>query len=163
MCADHCLVLCVFTTSPRRSGCKSINADIYWEKLLLNAVWNILSAATKHNNGFQIHGCVSRSSVSFRPLKNMHSHETQWDLLLILAHLFDSFQNKARTDNVPLGFFRRNSFTPLSSQDQIKRPRLYSVDNPPRTRMSQAPTLPSMQFSEASEGAELLQSQVSMV
>uniref|UniRef100_A0A3B5B3K8 6-phosphofructo-2-kinase/fructose-2,6-bisphosphatase 2 n=1 Tax=Stegastes partitus TaxID=144197 RepID=A0A3B5B3K8_9TELE len=59
-------------------------------------------------------------------------------------------------------FLRRNSFTPLSSQDQIKRPRLYSVGNPPNARMLQAPTLPSMQFSEASEGAELLQGEVSV-
>ncbi|XP_035797885.1 6-phosphofructo-2-kinase/fructose-2,6-bisphosphatase 2-like [Amphiprion ocellaris] len=65
--------------------------------------------------------------------------------------------NKARPDAVPPAFLRRNSFTPLSSQDQIKRPRLYSVGNPPHARMSQAPTLPSMQFSEASEGTELLQ------
>ncbi|CAB1450992.1 unnamed protein product [Pleuronectes platessa] len=67
--------------------------------------------------------------------------------------------SKAQTDNVPPAFFRRNSFTPLSSQDQIKRPRLYSMGNPPQARMSHPPTLPSMQFSEASEGAELLQSQ----
>ncbi len=45
----------------------------------------------------------------------------------------------------------------------MKRPRLYSVGNPPHARMSQAPTLPSMQFSEASEGAELLQDEVSAV
>ncbi|XP_062247561.1 6-phosphofructo-2-kinase/fructose-2,6-bisphosphatase 2-like isoform X1 [Platichthys flesus] len=67
--------------------------------------------------------------------------------------------SKAQTDAVPPAFFRRNSFTPLSSQDQIKRPRLYSMGNPPLARMSQPPSLPSMQFSEASEGAELLQSQ----
>ncbi|XP_034733764.1 6-phosphofructo-2-kinase/fructose-2,6-bisphosphatase 2-like isoform X1 [Etheostoma cragini] len=70
------------------------------------------------------------------------------------------FMNKVSTDAVPPAFLRRNSFTPLSSQDQIKRPRLYSMGNPPQARMSQAPTLPSMQFSEVSEGAELLQSKV---
>ncbi|KAG7221600.1 hypothetical protein INR49_017131 [Caranx melampygus] len=69
--------------------------------------------------------------------------------------------NKVRTD-VPPAVLRRNSFTPLSSQDQIKRPRLYSVGNPPQARMSQAPTLPSMQFSEASEGAELSLSEDSL-
>uniref|UniRef100_A0A3Q3NI97 6-phosphofructo-2-kinase/fructose-2,6-bisphosphatase 2 n=1 Tax=Mastacembelus armatus TaxID=205130 RepID=A0A3Q3NI97_9TELE len=69
--------------------------------------------------------------------------------------------NKVRKDVRP-AFTRRNSFTPLSSQDQIKRPRLYSVGNPPHARTSQAPTLPSMQFSEASEGAELLQSEESL-
>ncbi|TMS16979.1 6-phosphofructo-2-kinase/fructose-2,6-bisphosphatase 2 [Larimichthys crocea] len=65
--------------------------------------------------------------------------------------------NKVKADTVPPGFHRRNSFTPLSSQDQIKRPRLYSVDNSLHVRISHAPTLPSMLFSEASEGAELLQ------
>ncbi|KAF1390233.1 hypothetical protein PFLUV_G00055950 [Perca fluviatilis] len=62
------------------------------------------------------------------------------------------FMNKVSTDAVPPAFLRRNSFTPLSSQDQIKRPRLYSMGNPPQARMSQAPALPSMQFSEVSEG-----------
>ncbi|KAJ4934569.1 hypothetical protein JOQ06_007361 [Pogonophryne albipinna] len=66
--------------------------------------------------------------------------------------------NNVPANTVPPAFLRRNSFTPLSSQDQIKRPRLYSVGNPPLARKTQAPTLPSMQFSEASEGAELLQS-----
>uniref|UniRef100_I3KJY5 6-phosphofructo-2-kinase/fructose-2,6-bisphosphatase 2 n=1 Tax=Oreochromis niloticus TaxID=8128 RepID=I3KJY5_ORENI len=66
-----------------------------------------------------------------------------------------------QTDAILPAFLRRNSFTPLSSQDQIKRPRLYSVGNHSHTRMSQAPTLPSMQFSEASEGSETVQSEVS--
>ncbi|XP_050927283.1 6-phosphofructo-2-kinase/fructose-2,6-bisphosphatase 2 isoform X2 [Lates calcarifer] len=70
--------------------------------------------------------------------------------------------SKVQTDVVPPAFLRRNSFTPLSSQDQVKRPRLYSVGNPPQARMSQAPALPSLQFSEASEGAELLQSEDSL-
>lgn len=74
--------------------------------------------------------------------------------------MFFAEQNKGQTDAIP-AFLRRNSFTPLSSQDQIKRPRLYSVGNPSHTRMSQAPTLPSMQFSEASEGSETVQSEVS--
>lgn len=84
-------------------------------------------------------------------------------MFIHLVCLLFTDQNKVRKDDVPPGFFRRNSFTPLSSQDQIKRPRLYSVGNAPQApRMSQAPTLPSMQFSEASEGAEL-QSEVSAV
>ncbi|XP_011600942.2 6-phosphofructo-2-kinase/fructose-2,6-bisphosphatase 2-like isoform X1 [Takifugu rubripes] len=67
--------------------------------------------------------------------------------------------NKVQTDVAPPAFLRRNSFTPLSSQDQIKRPRLYSMDNLPKVHMSHVPTLPSMQLSE---GAELLQSEVSV-
>lgn len=67
-----------------------------------------------------------------------------------------------RADAVPPAFLRRNSFTPLSSQDQIKRPRLYSAGNPQQARMSQAPNLPSMQFSEVSEGQEQLQSEDSV-
>ncbi|XP_061591400.1 6-phosphofructo-2-kinase/fructose-2,6-bisphosphatase 2-like isoform X4 [Cololabis saira] len=62
----------------------------------------------------------------------------------------------------PPPFLRRNSFTPLSSQDQVKRPRLYSEDSTSHGRVSQAPTLPSLQFSEVSEGSELLQSQESL-
>ncbi|CAL8250616.1 unnamed protein product [Arctogadus glacialis] len=57
---------------------------------------------------------------------------------------------KGQPDGVPTTSSRRNSFTPLSSQDQVKRPRMYSVGNPP-LRRAQAPTLPSMHFSEASE------------
>lgn len=68
-------------------------------------------------------------------------------------------KNKVQTDVAPPAFLRRNSFTPLSSQDQIKRPRLYSMDNLPKVHMSHVPTLPSMQLSE---GAELLQSEVSV-
>lgn len=63
--------------------------------------------------------------------------------------------NNVRADVVLPTFLRRNSFTPLSSKDQIKRPRLYSMGNLPPARLSHPPTLPSMQFSEASEGAEL--------
>ena len=84
-------------------------------------------------------------------------------LISPLTVFFFSDQNKVQTDVVPPAFHRRNSFTPLSSQDQIKRRRLYSMGNPPQAYMSQAPTLPSMPFSEASEGAELQQSQVRVV
>lgn len=66
-------------------------------------------------------------------------------------------KTKTRADVVPPAFLRRNSFTPLSSQDQIKRPRLYSMDNLPEVHVSHVPTLPSMQLSE---GAELLHSEV---
>lgn len=58
---------------------------------------------------------------------------------------------------VPPAFLRRNSFTPLSSQDQTKRPRLYSMDNVPRAHMSRVPTLPSLPLSE---GAELQHGEV---
>lgn len=75
---------------------------------------------------------------------------------------FPTNQNNVRADVVLPTFLRRNSFTPLSSKDQIKRPRLYSMGNLPPARLSHPPTLPSMQFSEASEGAEL-QSEVSAV
>ncbi|KAG7269266.1 hypothetical protein CRUP_024893, partial [Coryphaenoides rupestris] len=55
---------------------------------------------------------------------------------------------KGRGDGVPPTFCRRNSFTPLSSQDQVKRPRMYSVGHPPQSRRPPPPSLPSMQFSE---------------
>uniref|UniRef100_A0A673JY07 6-phosphofructo-2-kinase/fructose-2,6-bisphosphatase 2 n=1 Tax=Sinocyclocheilus rhinocerous TaxID=307959 RepID=A0A673JY07_9TELE len=44
---------------------------------------------------------------------------------------FDVFLGSSR-QAVPPTLLRRNSFTPLSSQDQVKRPRLFSVGNPPR-------------------------------
>ncbi|XP_061909948.1 6-phosphofructo-2-kinase/fructose-2,6-bisphosphatase 2-like isoform X4 [Entelurus aequoreus] len=68
---------------------------------------------------------------------------------------------KVRGDATP-AFYRRNSFTPLSSHDQIKRPRLYSMGNPPQPRMSHAPALSSMQFLEASEGVEQQESEDSL-
>lgn len=90
--------------------------------------------------------------------------DTFWKMCVLISRpSLVFFKNKAGTDAVLPVFLRRNSFTPLSSQDQIKRPRLHSVGNPPQSRMSQAHTLPSMQFSEASEGAELLQNEVGAV
>ncbi|XP_072305267.1 6-phosphofructo-2-kinase/fructose-2,6-bisphosphatase 2-like isoform X1 [Eucyclogobius newberryi] len=61
---------------------------------------------------------------------------------------------KAENEVRPI-FLRRNSFTPLSSQDQIKRPRLYSAGNYTQARIAHTPTLPSMQFWDVSERAEL--------
>uniref|UniRef100_A0A8C1XJ16 6-phosphofructo-2-kinase/fructose-2,6-bisphosphatase 2 n=1 Tax=Cyprinus carpio TaxID=7962 RepID=A0A8C1XJ16_CYPCA len=54
---------------------------------------------------------------------------------------------------------RRNSFTPLSSQDQVKRPRLFSVGNPPR--LASVPALSTTRFPEAEESEEMNESQVS--
>uniref|UniRef100_A0A8B9JNX7 6-phosphofructo-2-kinase/fructose-2,6-bisphosphatase 2 n=1 Tax=Astyanax mexicanus TaxID=7994 RepID=A0A8B9JNX7_ASTMX len=52
--------------------------------------------------------------------------------------------------DVPPALLRRNSFTPMSSRDQVKRPRLFSVGNPPHTPLP--PALDSTQ--EADELAE---------
>uniref|UniRef100_A0A9J8AB80 6-phosphofructo-2-kinase/fructose-2,6-bisphosphatase 2 n=1 Tax=Cyprinus carpio carpio TaxID=630221 RepID=A0A9J8AB80_CYPCA len=52
---------------------------------------------------------------------------------------------------------RRNSFTPLSSQDQVKRPRLFSVGNPPR--LASVPALSTTRFPEAEESEEMNESQ----
>uniref|UniRef100_A0A672P134 6-phosphofructo-2-kinase/fructose-2,6-bisphosphatase 2 n=1 Tax=Sinocyclocheilus grahami TaxID=75366 RepID=A0A672P134_SINGR len=60
---------------------------------------------------------------------------------------------------VPPTLLRRNSFTPLSSQDQVKRPRLFSVGNPPR--LASVPALSTTRFPEAEESEELSESQVS--
>uniref|UniRef100_A0A674F1Z4 6-phosphofructo-2-kinase/fructose-2,6-bisphosphatase 2 n=1 Tax=Salmo trutta TaxID=8032 RepID=A0A674F1Z4_SALTR len=54
---------------------------------------------------------------------------------------------------------RRNSYTPLSSHDQFKRPRLYSAGN--RPWLPQRPTPSALQFPEMPEGV-LQQSQVSL-
>uniref|UniRef100_G3NFY5 6-phosphofructo-2-kinase/fructose-2,6-bisphosphatase 2 n=1 Tax=Gasterosteus aculeatus aculeatus TaxID=481459 RepID=G3NFY5_GASAC len=80
------------------------------------------------------------------------------DLFDLKVDAVNTHRSKPLQNAASPPFIRRNSFTPLSSQDQIKRPRLYSVGNPPNARLSQAPALPSMQFSEASE---MLQSEVS--
>ncbi|XP_036390280.1 6-phosphofructo-2-kinase/fructose-2,6-bisphosphatase 2-like isoform X1 [Megalops cyprinoides] len=61
--------------------------------------------------------------------------------------------DKVRKDPVP-ALLRRNSYTPLSSHDQVKRPRLYSAGNRPGL-----PLGPSPKFPEAPEGAVLEQSQ----
>ncbi|XP_027021359.1 6-phosphofructo-2-kinase/fructose-2,6-bisphosphatase 2a [Tachysurus fulvidraco] len=50
---------------------------------------------------------------------------------------------------------RRNSFTPMSSQDQVKRPRVFSVGNPPRTPLP--PSLSSTDVPEAQENDEQLE------
>ncbi|MBN3323085.1 F262 bisphosphatase, partial [Atractosteus spatula] len=55
---------------------------------------------------------------------------------------------------------RRNSYTPLASPDQVKRPRLYSAGNRPWLPL--APSPKALQFHEAPEGAVLEQSQVSV-
>uniref|UniRef100_A0A3Q3F2G4 6-phosphofructo-2-kinase/fructose-2,6-bisphosphatase 2 n=1 Tax=Labrus bergylta TaxID=56723 RepID=A0A3Q3F2G4_9LABR len=83
------------------------------------------------------------------------------DMFDLEVEAVNTHRDRPLVNAVPTAFLRRNSFTPLSSQDQIKRPRLYSDGNPQPARTSQAPNLPNMQFSEASEGAELLQSEVS--
>ncbi|XP_013990961.1 6-phosphofructo-2-kinase/fructose-2,6-bisphosphatase 2 [Salmo salar] len=70
--------------------------------------------------------------------------------------------DKVCNDVVPTTFLRRNSFTPLSSHDQVKRPRLYSAGNPPQSRRPLAPFIPSMQSFEDPEGAELTRSQESL-
>ncbi|GAA6066884.1 6-phosphofructo-2-kinase/fructose-2,6-bisphosphatase 2a [Tachysurus ichikawai] len=49
---------------------------------------------------------------------------------------------------------RRNSFTPMSSQDQVKRLRVFSVGNPPRTPLP--PSLSSTDVPEAQENDEQL-------
>ncbi|XP_055787655.1 6-phosphofructo-2-kinase/fructose-2,6-bisphosphatase 2a isoform X2 [Salvelinus fontinalis] len=70
--------------------------------------------------------------------------------------------DKVCNDVVPTTFLRRNSFTPLSSHDQVKRPRLYSAGNPPQSRRPLAPFIPTMQSFEDPEGAELTRSQESL-
>uniref|UniRef100_A0A8B9JMS4 6-phosphofructo-2-kinase/fructose-2,6-bisphosphatase 2 n=1 Tax=Astyanax mexicanus TaxID=7994 RepID=A0A8B9JMS4_ASTMX len=58
--------------------------------------------------------------------------------------------------DVPPALLRRNSFTPMSSRDQVKRPRLFSVGNPPHTPLP--PALDSTQEAdEPSNQAELLE------
>ncbi len=60
---------------------------------------------------------------------------------------------------VPPTLLRRNSFTPLSSQDQVKRPRLFSVGHPPR--LASVPALSTSRFTGAQESEELSESPVS--
>nr|XP_046168114.1 6-phosphofructo-2-kinase/fructose-2,6-bisphosphatase 2-like isoform X3 [Oncorhynchus gorbuscha] len=64
--------------------------------------------------------------------------------------------DKVSRDPAPI---RRNSYTPLSSHDQFKRPRLYSAGN--RPWLPQRPTPSALQFPEMPEGV-LQQSQDSL-
>ncbi|XP_016111016.1 6-phosphofructo-2-kinase/fructose-2,6-bisphosphatase 2-like, partial [Sinocyclocheilus grahami] len=57
---------------------------------------------------------------------------------------------------VPPTLLRRNSFTPLSSEDQVKRPRLFSVGNPPR--LASIPASSTSRFPVAQESEELSES-----
>lgn len=88
---------------------------------------------------------------------------TQWNFISLWFWCsILSNQDKVCNDVVPTTFLRRNSFTPLSSHDQVKRPRLYSAGNPPQSRRPLAPFIPSMQSFEDPEGAELTRSQESL-
>ncbi|XP_017265213.1 6-phosphofructo-2-kinase/fructose-2,6-bisphosphatase 2 [Kryptolebias marmoratus] len=62
--------------------------------------------------------------------------------------------NKVRPNAMPPPFLRRNSFDPLSTQDQIKRPRLYSMESSSQSNVYRTATLPSMPFSDVFEGVE---------
>lgn len=80
---------------------------------------------------------------------------------LFLTHPVSSIskQGKVRRDCAPL-LLRRNSYTPLSSHDQVKRPRLYSAGNRPWLPLTPSPT--TLHFPNTPDGALLLQqSQVS--
>ncbi|MGH0178949.1 UNVERIFIED_CONTAM: hypothetical protein FKN15_000400 [Acipenser sinensis] len=55
---------------------------------------------------------------------------------------------------------RRNSFTPLASHDQVKRPRLYSAGNRPRLPLTTSPG--ALHFPEPQQGALRQQTQVSV-
>lgn len=79
-------------------------------------------------------------------------------LCFLLSH-----QNKVRPKTTPPPLFRRNSFDPLSTQDQIKRPRLYSTGNFSQSNVYHTATIPSMPFSDVFEGVESQQNEVSVI
>uniref|UniRef100_A0A8C1VGD2 6-phosphofructo-2-kinase/fructose-2,6-bisphosphatase 2 n=1 Tax=Cyprinus carpio TaxID=7962 RepID=A0A8C1VGD2_CYPCA len=84
---------------------------------------------------------------------NVEAVNTHRDRPLV-KHNFDSNLSSA-----PL--LRRNSYTPLSSHDQVKRPRLYSTGNWPWLPLTPSPT--TLHNPDAPDGALLLQqSQVSV-
>ncbi|MGH0158984.1 UNVERIFIED_CONTAM: hypothetical protein FKN15_036628 [Acipenser sinensis] len=56
---------------------------------------------------------------------------------------------------------RRNSFTPLASHDQVKRPRLYSAGNRPRLPLTTSPG--ALHFPEPQQGALRQQTQPNVV
>ncbi|XP_058647967.1 6-phosphofructo-2-kinase/fructose-2,6-bisphosphatase 2 isoform X3 [Onychostoma macrolepis] len=66
---------------------------------------------------------------------------------------------KIRRDSAPL--LRRNSYTPLSSHDQVKRPRLYSAGNRPWLPLTPSPT--TLHYPGSPDGALLLQQSQSHV
>ncbi|XP_077059311.1 6-phosphofructo-2-kinase/fructose-2,6-bisphosphatase 2 isoform X2 [Siphateles boraxobius] len=61
---------------------------------------------------------------------------------------------KVRRDSAPL-LLRRNSYTPLSSHDQVKRPRLYSAGN--RSWLPLTPSPTTLHFPDTPDGALLRQ------
>lgn len=65
-----------------------------------------------------------------------------------------SNQGKVRRESAPL-LQRRNSYTPLSTLDQVKRPRLYSAGNRPWLPLTPSPT--TLHFPDMPEGVLLLQ------
>uniref|UniRef100_A0A8C1Z467 6-phosphofructo-2-kinase/fructose-2,6-bisphosphatase 2 n=1 Tax=Cyprinus carpio TaxID=7962 RepID=A0A8C1Z467_CYPCA len=95
---------------------------------------------------------------------NVEAVNTHRDRPLVSPHLSLWFspisnQSKVRRGSAPL--LRRNSYTPLSSHDQVKRPRLYSTGNWPWLPLTPSPT--TLHNPDAPDGALLLQqSQVSV-
>lgn len=76
--------------------------------------------------------------------------------LVVSSH----YQGKVRREPAPI-LLRRNSYTPLSSHDQVKRPRLYSAGNRPLLPLAPSPS--ALQFPETPEGELMHQpSQVSV-
>ncbi|MED6256763.1 6-phosphofructo-2-kinase/fructose-2,6-bisphosphatase 2 [Ataeniobius toweri] len=71
--------------------------------------------------------------------------------------------NKVTSNSMLPPLIRRNSFDPLSSQDQIKRPRLYSMGSMhSHSHVFPPPAFSGTRFSRVSEGAELQQREDSL-
>uniref|UniRef100_A0A4W4FLJ9 6-phosphofructo-2-kinase/fructose-2,6-bisphosphatase 2 n=1 Tax=Electrophorus electricus TaxID=8005 RepID=A0A4W4FLJ9_ELEEL len=84
------------------------------------------------------------------------------DMFDLKVEAVNTHRNRPKPrQEVPPALLRRNSFTPLSSQDQVKRPRLFSMGNPPRIPLP--PSLASTEVPEAQEQEELSDDQVSFL
>ncbi|XP_053542246.1 6-phosphofructo-2-kinase/fructose-2,6-bisphosphatase 2a isoform X3 [Ictalurus punctatus] len=79
------------------------------------------------------------------------------DMFDLKIEAVNTHRNRPLANSKQEVMVRRNSFTPMSSQDQVKRPRVFSVGNPPCTPLP--PSLSSTDVFEAQENEELAEKQ----
>ncbi|KAB5546686.1 hypothetical protein PHYPO_G00074870 [Pangasianodon hypophthalmus] len=75
------------------------------------------------------------------------------DMFDLNVEAVNTHRNRPLANSKHEAVMRRNSFTPMSSQDQVKRPEVFSVGNPPCTPLP--PSLSSTDVPEAQETDEL--------
>lgn len=116
------------------------------------AYWNQHGISVCFGNGLLTGADLFQSTSIFRPTKLLEQ------MANLPKHVFVLLFEQIKVRTPPL-LFRRNSFDPLSTEYQIKRPRMYSMSN-----VSPSPALPPPAFPSTpiSKGIKSLQREVSV-